>query len=102
MKGFQFIRHSTIRSPKHTPCVITSFKGLLQDESDLSMVRTSDVFDPNKCKLMEKSVYDFSKPPSLGHVFKAKPYMPNNTQKLIQTQGGGLMTLRIGLGYMPS
>jgi len=45
------------------------------------MAPTSDGFDSNAYKMMEKFGYNFSKPPSLGHVIEAKPYGPNNTQK---------------------
>ena len=56
------------------PGVTTSSKGLLQEENDLLMVQTSDGSDPDTNKLMEKSIYDFSKPLSLGHIIKTKPY----------------------------
>ena len=56
------------------PGVITSSEGLLQKESDLPMVCTSDGFNLDACKLIEESGYDFNKPPSLGHVIDAKPY----------------------------
>jgi len=35
---------------------------------------------PNAHKLMEKSSYDFSKQPSLGHVPEANPYGLNDTK----------------------
>jgi len=54
--------------------VATSSNGLLQEESNLPMVHTSDGFDPNAYKLMEESRYDFSKLASLGHVIDAKAY----------------------------
>ena len=62
---------------------------------------TSDGFNPDTYKLMEKSGYDFSKPPSLGHIIGAKPYGPNDAQKIVQKQGSGIMTPRIGRCYMP-
>ena len=64
--------------------VVTSSKDLLQEENDLPMVHISDGFDPNAYKLMEKSRYDFKKPPFLGRVMEAKPYGPNDTRKMIQ------------------
>ena len=62
-----------------TPCfgVATSSKGLLQEESNLLMVHTSDGFDLNAYKLMKESRYDFSKPSSPGYVIDAKRYGPN-------------------------
>jgi len=44
--------------------VVTSSKDLLEEESNLLMVHTSDEFDPDTYKLMEESGYNFSKPPS--------------------------------------
>jgi len=44
------------------PDVATSSKGLLQEESDLQTMCTSNEFDPNAYKPMEESGYDFSKP----------------------------------------
>ena len=52
--------------------VVTSSKGLLQEESDLPRVCTSDGFDLNAYMLMEKFGFDFSKPPSLRHVIEAE------------------------------
>jgi len=66
------------------PSFVTSSKGLLQEESDLPRVCTSNVFNPNACKLMEKFGYEFSEPPSLGHVIEEKPYGLNDMQKIIQ------------------
>jgi len=66
------------------PGFITSSKGLLQEESNLPSMRTSDGFNLNGYKLMEKSGYDFSKPPSPGHVIEAKPYVLNDMQKMMQ------------------
>jgi len=83
------------------PNVVTSSKGLLQQESNLPMVHTSDGFGLNAYKLMEKFGYDFIKSPSLGHAIEAKTYGRNDTQTMIQRQGDGLMPW-ISLGYMPS
>jgi len=66
------------------PSFIASFKGLVQEESDLLKMRTSNVFDPNAYKLMKRSGYDYSKPTSLEHVIDSKPYRLNNTQKVVQ------------------
>jgi len=63
---------------------VTFSKGFLQEESDLPMVCTSDIFDSNASKLMEESGYKFSKPPSPGHVMDAKPCGPNDAQKMVQ------------------
>jgi len=52
------------------PGFVPSFKGLLHEESYLPRVRTSDGFDSNAYKMMEKSSYDFNKPPSIGHVIE--------------------------------
>jgi len=65
----------------HLLGVATSSKGLVQEESNPLMVRTSDGFNLNIYKLMEKSGYDFSKQPSLGYIIEAKPYRPKDTQK---------------------
>ena len=65
-------------------------------------VRTSDGLNSNAYKLMKKFGYDFSKPPPLGNIIEARPYGLNNTQNMIQRQGGGVVTPRIGLGYVPS
>jgi len=82
------------------PGFIASFRGLLQEKSKLPKVLISDGFHPNVYKIMEKSSYDFRKLASLGHIIKAKPYGLNDTQKMIQSQGGGVFTPRIGLGYI--
>jgi len=63
------------------PDFIASSKGLLQEKSDLPRVCTSDGFDPNVYQLIEKFNYDFSKPPSLGHVIEANSYALNDMQK---------------------
>ena len=63
---------------------VTSSKGLLQEENEEPKVRTSDGFDLNAYKLIEKSSYNFSKPPSVGHVIEAKPYGLNDKQEMIQ------------------
>ena len=65
------------------PSVKTSSKGLFQEESDLLTVRRSDAFDPDAYKLMEESGYGFNKPSSPGHVIDAKPYGPNDVQKMV-------------------
>jgi len=65
------------------PDVVTSSKGLLQEKNNLPVVHTSDGFDPNAYKLMQKSRYDISKSPSLLHVIKAKPHGPNDMHKMI-------------------
>jgi len=64
--------------------VATSSKGLLQKESDLPTMCTSDRFDRDAYKLMEESRYDFSKPPFSGHIIDVKPYGPNDAQKFAQ------------------
>jgi len=84
------------------PSFIASSKRLLQKESDLLSVRTSDGFNLNAYKQMKTSGYGFNKPPPLGNVIKAKPYRLNDTQNIIQRQGGGVVTLGIGLGCVPS
>jgi len=76
--------------------------GLIQEEGGLPKAHISDVFDLNAYKLMKRPGYDFSKPPLLGNVIDARPYGLNDTQKMIQKQGGGVVTPRIGLGYVPS
>ena len=63
--------------------LVGSFKGLLQEESDLPKVCITDGFDLNAYKLMEKSGYDFSKPPFPGHIIKSKPYGLNEMQEMI-------------------
>jgi len=67
-----------------SPGVAASSKGLLYEESDLPVVRTSDGLDLDVYKLMDKSGYDFSKPPSLRHVIDTKPYGPNDVQTMVQ------------------
>jgi len=51
---------------------------------------------------MKRSGYDFSKLPLLGSVIEAIPYGLNDTQKMMQKQASGVITPRIGLGYVPS
>jgi len=65
------------------PDFVASLRGLLQKESELSSVRRSDGFNLNVYMMM-KSSYNFSKPPPLGNVIEARPYEPNDTQKMIQ------------------
>jgi len=72
--------HCCKMTKKALPGAVTSSKGLLQEESDLPTVHTSDGFDPNTYKLIKKSRYDFIKPPSMGHVIEAKCYGPNDMQ----------------------
>ena len=67
---------------------VMSSKGSLQEEADLPKVLTEDGFDPKAYKLLKKSGYDFNKPVPLGRLIKAKPYGINETQKMIQEQGG--------------
>ena len=50
---------------------------------------------------MKKSGYNFNKVVSLGYVIEAKPYGINETQKKIQEQGGVVVVLKVGLGYVP-
>ena len=64
--------------------VPTSFKGFLYEESNLPTVHTSDGFDSDAYKLMDESRYNFSKPPSPRHIIDAKPYGPNDTQKMVE------------------
>jgi len=64
------------------PSVATS-KGLLQEESSMSIVHTSNGFDLDAYKLMDELGYDFSKLPSLGQIIDAKPYGPNDVQKIV-------------------
>jgi len=78
--------------------VATSSKGLLQEESNLSMVHTSDGFDQDAYKLMEESGYDFSKLSSPGYVIDVKSYGPNGAENMVQKQDDKTMTPRIGLG----
>jgi len=51
---------------------------------------------------MKKSGYHFSKPAPLGNIVEAGPYGLNDSQKIIQRQGGEIKTPRISLGYVPS
>jgi len=78
------------------------FSRLLEEESNLPIMDTSDRFDPDAYNLMEESGYDFSEPQSPGYVIAAKPYGTNGAQKMVQKQGDKTMTPRIGLSYMPS
>jgi len=63
---------------------------------------TSDGFDPNTYKLMEELGYDFSKPPSPGHVIYARPRGGNDTKKIEQKERDGLVTPKVGVSYFPS
>jgi len=58
---------------------IMSSNGSLQEEADLSKVRTEDGFDPNVYKLLKKSGYDFNRPVPLGCVIEANSYGINET-----------------------
>jgi len=52
---------------------------------------------------MEKSGYDFNSTSSLRIVSERKPYGPNDQlKKKMHRQGGGLVTPRVGFGYMSS
>jgi len=51
---------------------------------------------------MEKSSFDFSKPPSMGPINEAKPDGLNGTQKMIRRQGGRVVMPMIGLSYILS
>jgi len=83
------------------PSFVASSRGLFQEEGGLRKTRTSDGFDPNAYKLMKRFGYNFSKWPLLGNAIEARPYGLNNTHKMIQKQGGGVVTPRISLGYVP-
>jgi len=83
------------------PGVLNSSKGLLQEEGNLLMARTSEGFNPDAFKLMKESGHNFSKSPSPGHVIDTKPDERNDAQKMVQKQGDEIVTLRIGHGYMP-
>jgi len=84
------------------PSFVASFRGLLQEESGIPKARISDEFVLNAYRLMKRSNYDFSKPPLLGSVIEQRSYGLNDTQKMIEKKGGGIVTPRIGLGYVPS
>jgi len=43
-----------------------------------------------------------SKPPYLGHSIEQKPYGLNDTQTKNTEIGDGVMTKKIGIGYIPS
>jgi len=66
------------------PSVVTSSRGLLQEECGLPRVRTSDVFKLNAFKLIKKSDYDFNKSPPLGNIIQVRRYGLKDTQKMIQ------------------
>ena len=55
-------------------------------------------FDQNAYKQLKKSGYAFSTLASLGCVNKEKPYGLNDTQKIVESQEGGVATPRISLG----
>jgi len=57
------------KGPFHS--VVTSSKGLLEEENNLLMVHTSVGFDLDTYKLMEESGYDFSEPLYPGHIINA-------------------------------
>ena len=61
------------------PSFVTSPRGLLQEESGLPRVHTSDGFSPNAYKLMKKFGYDLSKRPPLWNVIEARSYGLNDT-----------------------
>jgi len=82
------------------PGFVASSIGSLQEESDISKMCISDGFDPNAHKLMKRSSYDFSQPTSLGHVIEVKPHGLNNTQRILQSRGGSVTTLKVSLGYV--
>jgi len=81
---------------------VASSRDLLQEEGSLPKACTSDEFNPNAYKLMKRFGYNFSKLPLLGSVIEARPYELYDAQKIIQKQGGGIITPRTGLGYVPS
>jgi len=81
---------------------VTFSTSVLQEEGHLPKARTSDVFYLNAYKMMKRSSYDFNKPPLLGCIIEARPYRLNNTQNMIQKQGGRFVTQGIGLSYVPS
>jgi len=83
------------------PGFVASSRDLLQEEGGLPKACTSYGFDPNVYKLIKRFGYDFTKPPLLGSVSEARPHGLNDTQKMIQKQGGGVLTLRIRPGYVP-
>jgi len=81
--NWAILRENGVRSVRKMtkaplPGITTSSKGLLQEESDLPTVCTSDRFYSEAYELMEESGYNFSKPPSPGHIIDAKPYEPND------------------------
>ena len=82
---------------------ITSSRGLIQEISKAPKACTSNEFDPNSHKLMEKSGYDFRKLGSLGQVIEAKPYGLNETQKWYKGRVAVLQHLRLALAaYHPN
>ena len=80
---------------------VMSSKGSLQGEVDLLKMRTDNGFDPNAYKLLKKSGNDFNRPVPLRCVIKAKRYGINETQKMIQEQGGVMAVPKVTLGYAP-
>ena len=83
------------------PGFVSSSKALLKEENDLPHTRTKEGFDPNAYKLMERASYDFQNPATLGKVIEVKPHGLNETQKMIQEQGGSVGASKVGLGYTP-
>ena len=73
---------------------VASSRGLLQEEGSLPKARTSDGFDSNGYKLVKRSGYGFSKLPLLESVIEERPYGLNDTQKMVQKQGGGVVTTK--------
>jgi len=83
-------RKKMVRAP--LPGFVGSSKGLLQEKGGLLKAHISDGFDPNAYKLVKRSDYNFSKPQLLGSVIEARPYGIYDTQKMIQKQGGRVVT----------
>ena len=73
----------------------------MKEENDLPHTRTKEGFDPNAYKLMERAGYDFQNPATLGKVIEVKAHGLNETQKVIQEQGGSVGVYKVGFGYMP-
>jgi len=81
------------------PGFVSSSEAFLKEGNDLPHTQTKEGFDPNAYKLMERVGYDFQNSATLGKVIEVKAYGLNETQKMIQEQGGSVGVSKVGLGY---
>jgi len=84
LKGVVTIPTLKMWQAKVSRPLIPGFVVSSKESDGLPSVRTTEGFDPNAYKLMEKAGYDFQNPATLGKVVEVKPHGLTETQRKTQ------------------